>query len=1438
MAASNATLFVPLQLNALVLNPKLCEEGDAKIAPITQPNYTFLRLTDNLITADVLDHVDLHCVSPAQRNSRLTDLGTGKLLDRRIGVYLHWTLPQVYRSGSAAAKGSPNAATARKQMPDGSTAIDPTSGDPTSGHATRKLQQGFPAPPEPLPGSTPDYSAPEFRPAPNRWIVIRRIHPDSIPSNVEIPLLEAFVVESDRLKRIDQIGPQEDVETDYSPFINPADLVPTGKRIIDGPAEWFIGSKTSLADWVKWKQSGEPALYSSQFTPLTSSNPLFADYMPHNTNVFSIIDDFEFKSANSTIHLDSATADYYVLGWHSDPADDPMTTDHSVTAPVHSDRLDDCNMCLKDPSSGSAPSWIASASATRVLCHASMYGVKYSRTAMPDSITSLASKAGARLKKEQPIAIGVTPLDALLAYCRGHSDEDVSPMSDLEIDLLKLQSLLLATENDDVDALKAAADESYEEAFTKFEGGTQWHYQMSTPGGKPAPPPNPATFAKFNSDQASYDNALRESLQMRGYLFLEWWKYVSGLIEDTRSEEYKTQLAGWKTSLANAKQKMMSIQPSLPNAATNPVPDVQKGTSDRFYQRKDPTILFGGIKSGFEPDFSDALPVRLGDQLVSTSTSPPDTAWAGFDSFADRLTSTPALFPSDLKDSALSSLKEFSILSPSNPGNTSATAPQTIPWFHDEPGRKPNPESRGRDLWKDTQPWLPLFIEWEAYYYHIPYKSWHLQESGRLSNWGSKVLHHGFDHPISADSISNKVTVSGRVILMPQASSNLKVAIDQVFRTTNDQDLENIYQITDQQKTDLSNITSNLDFVSSTMTGLTSQLLTLNEGTHLKPVVRLPNQKPMPIQVALDAASNIGFTEDMMKDMDIQTTLTPYGDSVSFETDDPPMKLVTHGQLMFTKLNVIDKFGQAICAIDPSPHHIIPAGIPMATINPCLGDTYFPGTVGDIDPTQPDAVANVVIAQSNKQACPFVQLTPSINQPARLNAHFVIRDDTTNLWRPCTEWEPCIWGWLVVNYADYGLQFFLADGTFYREVRVGGPFKATAQPRWLPFERPTKLGPDVRGRSITQLDYLISKCGGDDGNYLQALFDMINQSVSENESYPPNSYSAFPSAIVGKPLALVNTGWSLELAGPENKNWSTVNTAEPYPKLLGRPVGDTSDDYYRFPVKLGDRERTFDGLVGYFKTPDTPDKPITDPDATGLMASDFNLDNIYTYFNDVTSTDTTKPRTTPDPRVPIDVPNFPIFDPYYISAGSSTKSTTDLTLDHNTQLQIFGMIMDPFLPIHAYSAILPNQNLQLPVWQVEQGLKNISAFFHFGPLMLPADVPTDYDPKFAVEEEYSNSLAAPPATPTPGSADAIVGPPQVPIPVQSHQSWKWLQPYAIEGQNTDPVTGVASSYQTKFNAFDLSPDAAAGQDAQDIRLPNAPYTAVEGYLQLVNKSAA
>ncbi|OQE45943.1 hypothetical protein PENCOP_c001G06564 [Penicillium coprophilum] len=69
----------------------------------------------------------------------------------------------------------------------------------------------------------------------------------------------------------------------------------------------------------------------------------------------------------------------------------------------------------------------------------------------------------------------------------------------------------------------------------------------------------------------------------------------------------------------------------------------------------------------------------------------------------------------------------------------------------------------------------------------------------------------------------------------------------------------------------------------------------------------------------------------------------------------------------------------------------------------------------------------------------YIQFHFSINQPARLSAHFVVREDpcvANSPWRPATEFDEPIWGWVVTNYVYNGLHIFLPNGTFYREVRT------------------------------------------------------------------------------------------------------------------------------------------------------------------------------------------------------------------------------------------------------------------------------------------------------------------------------------------------------------------------------------------------------------------
>lgn len=79
----------------------------------------------------------------------------------------------------------------------------------------------------------------------------------------------------------------------------------------------------------------------------------------------------------------------------------------------------------------------------------------------------------------------------------------------------------------------------------------------------------------------------------------------------------------------------------------------------------------------------------------------------------------------------------------------------------------------------------------------------------------------------------------------------------------------------------------------------------------------------------------------------------------------------------------------------------------------------------------------------------YVYVPPQINQFARLNCCFVVKDDASPKaaqtpphphWRPVTEWDTGetnpIWGWAALNAPDNGIQLFRADGGFDRTVSI------------------------------------------------------------------------------------------------------------------------------------------------------------------------------------------------------------------------------------------------------------------------------------------------------------------------------------------------------------------------------------------------------------------
>jgi hypothetical protein len=322
-----------------------------------------------------------------------------------------------------------------------------------------------------------------------------------------------------------------------------------------------------------------------------------------------------------------------------------------------------------------------------------------------------------------------------------------------------------------------------------------------------------------------------------------------------------------------------------------------------------------------------------------------------------------------------------------------------------------------------------LYVEWEAVYVHLAQGNWKV-ETFDAGTPVHQMVRYKIDSDLSSSTAPpDQRTVSGRTLVLPQQIFSLKSMVGQIPLT---KDMQKEYNLTPDEVEALLHHVDEMQYISCPLSGFTNHLLTLVEGSHVKPLARTsPQGEPEALQAAVTASRLPGFTSPIfdicsLQRIGTQSALTPYGNLVAFPSPadhpvDPNAKIpagfkaVTHGQVMITKFNIIDKFGQAVCAIDPKPVPAIPVW-PPPSVYPCISDYFAPGAL--VNPTKPpDFLPNVVfrdptpierdltvavpgsmepdvpLTTSGKESLSrFFQLSPSINQDARINATFVQQD--------------------------------------------------------------------------------------------------------------------------------------------------------------------------------------------------------------------------------------------------------------------------------------------------------------------------------------------------------------------------------------------------------------------------------------------------------------
>jgi hypothetical protein len=181
---------------------------------------------------------------------------------------------------------------------------------------------------------------------------------------------------------------------------------------------------------------------------------------------------------------------------------------------------------------------------------------------------------------------------------------------------------------------------------------------------------------QLNADQALLDVSLRQANQIQWLLFAEWWKYISDDDRNATQATHKNTVSSIVENLTKLQNLITGLQASVAKAsATIPCELAKAGT---FYKQADPTLLIGGISSGWPSDWLDSVPVRMPAGLVPTPFNcviPPDLAQSKISAPSSLLDpSNPHVL-----DSLDPLFREFTYLLPGN--NSTYYFPSRSPLF-------------------------------------------------------------------------------------------------------------------------------------------------------------------------------------------------------------------------------------------------------------------------------------------------------------------------------------------------------------------------------------------------------------------------------------------------------------------------------------------------------------------------------------------------------------------------------------------------------------------------------------------------------------------------------------------------------------------------------------------------------------------------------------
>jgi hypothetical protein len=1077
----------------------------------------------------------------------------------------------------------------------------------------------------------PDTGAITFPPVPNRWLVTRIIDTESPLQNVH-----SWVVESDWVSQSAPDAASITIFTGYDNSVTQYD---------NSQPYSYLGRVMQSGDW-----TGEPEpngsrlkqITLSELTAMQTGDPLFASFYPSCRNIFGLHDDL----SGVVDDMESVRITYVVVGWYSLAANDILQSKPPEPTGDQQQQFASLLGQLK----WSLPDGVTDIF-DRSLYVGQVQGIVWQNcnAYVPSTDEPV----------EVNLGLGNNGAEAMSALLGG-TVNDPAQRTAFETLLTAYQLGVISTlQEPHPDRMTEMLDKLHSAGFTHMPSGTVWTCVQNDQEQSPValtdlPPDLIGALVDLNKAQAVWDDADAHIDAVRRQLHLDWYRWGSVKLvtdnpEDATTEDWDLRNGlpdyiegaidllfgknGTEIVSLNAAEATLTEKLSAATTIAASHGWVPKALNAPWYWKpNDPIVGLSGkdlVHRLQSTDASTPVLCRPANQLLQGLTVAGHTLLGP----ATQQSITPPVdaVPVEVWDEAM--LLNASWLSQET-GTDVSTLQNAVQEFLAGGGRDTAvvtnpvgvaPLADAVQWWTGANQWLPLFMWWTADYYPLQ-------------------GYNGTSDTLPVDYITGKFALTqdgvlkpndgvldnigswpfyGRAILTPLLACQMEQALG-----------------TDEVDPDLeADIKAALAYLEGTpilyqaLSGFTDALLMLG---HI----------PQLVSDTVDGKPGHGDIND--DDGMFHSVTTNVGNSMRLaaypNSNFAPLRAGT----VDMELTLVDVFGW------------------RKQVPPKLNG----GAFRCAPPLHID----------QEESLQRGYLPPRFSQPVRLNFDFLSAadgtDETSLLVSP-------VCGWLLPNHLERTLMVYDTDGVPRGMLDDLLPDRV----RWMGVPGPDyndDLDTAMAGTNPHQHAFVRALCdGGRDG------FANLISNVNTIQASTTGSISQDPglSLLIGRPIALVQVGLSLDLLGPPavNQSWAACET-DIQTALPDDPKSFVDDRVHNgvtdveVNVILGSANRFRDGVLGFFM-------------ADGKGGYDFTS----------------------------------FYSPAEVDSSHVTLSIG------GSQVELL-MLVDPLSDIHAISGMLPTQKLTIPPDWTVPVLDKLSVTFPVRPVLAAA---ADFDLPLPTEAGYS-----------------------------------------------------------------------------------------------------